>query len=73
MDTGVETSNSMLSALENARITSENHEFIHRIVEMVGISQFQTVAEAMPYIIAARHDGLRDLNIYWGYPTGVSN
>lgn len=63
---------SLLSALEKARITSENHAFIHRIVEAVGISGFQAVMNAEPYIIATRGDGLRDLHIYWGYTTGFA-
>lgn len=66
------TPDSLLSALEKARITSENHTFIRRMVEIVGVSRFQSVTGAKPYIIATRRGGLRDLNIYWGYTTGFT-
>ncbi|MFM8856976.1 MAG: hypothetical protein ACKOI2_07180 [Actinomycetota bacterium] len=72
MDMSEQTSDSLLSALDKARITSENHAFIRRVAEIVGISRFQAVVGAKPYIIATRRDGLRDLNIYWGYTTGFT-
>ena len=61
---------SLLSALTKARITSENHAFIRRLTDTVGISGY-TFAEAdKPYVRAARRDGQRDLHIHWGYTTG---
>lgn len=61
---------SLLSALRKARITSDNHAFIRRITDTVGISEYRAVEASEPYVIATRRDGLRDLRIYWGYTTG---
>lgn len=72
METSDERSDSLTSALTKARITSENHAFIRRMVETVGVSRFETVMNAEPYIIASRRDGLRDLHIYWGYTAGFT-
>lgn len=63
-------SDSLLSALTKAQITSENHQFIRRLTETVGIASYRVVGGDKPYIAATRRDGLRDLHIYWGYTAG---
>ncbi|AYE99306.1 hypothetical protein C0J29_30510 (plasmid) [Mycobacterium paragordonae] len=68
-----EPSDSLLSALTKAKITSENHPFIRRLTDAVGISGYRAVERSdKPYVIATRRDGLRDLHIYWGYTTGFT-
>lgn len=61
---------SLLSALTKARITSDNHKFIRRLTDAVGIMDYRVIDGDKPYVIATRRDGLRDLHIYWGYTAG---
>jgi hypothetical protein len=63
-------SDSLLSALTKARITSENHQFIRRLTDRVGISSYAVVDSDKPYVRAIRIDGHRDLHINWGYTGG---
>ncbi|MGB0971995.1 MAG: endonuclease/exonuclease/phosphatase family protein [Mycobacterium sp.] len=67
-----DTPDSLISALRKSRIPSENHAFIRRITETVGISQYRAVEAAEPYVAAVRRDGLRELRIYSGYTTGFT-
>lgn len=68
--TNSDSSDSLLSALAKARITSENHQFIRRITESVGISGYTVVNSDKPYVRASRIDGHRDLHINWGFTAG---
>lgn len=68
--TDFDTTDSLLSALTKAQITTDNHQFIRRLTETVGISSYRVVHGDKPYVIAARRDGIRDLHIYWGYTAG---
>ena len=63
-------SDSLLSALQKARITSENHAFIRSLTDRVGIDRYTAVESGKSHVRAARRDGLRDLRIYWGYTAG---
>lgn len=63
-------SDSLLSALTKAQIASDNHQFIRRLTETVGIASYRAVGGDKPYVLAIRRDGLRDLRIYWGYTAG---
>lgn len=63
-------SDSLLSALMKARITSENHLFIRRLTDTVGISGYTIVESDKPYVRATRRDGHRDLHINWGFTAG---
>ena len=65
-----EPSDSLLSALMKARITSENHPFIRRLTDTVGISGYTVVESDKPYVRATRRDGHRDLHINWGFTAG---
>ncbi|BBX27427.1 hypothetical protein GCM10009632_39240 [Mycolicibacterium alvei] len=65
---------SLLEALTAVRIPVENHEFIRRIVNAIGIVEFRAVPQpGKGYIRAIRRDGLPDLHIYFGYTTGFTS
>lgn len=66
----VDPSESLLSALTKARIPSENHPFIQRLTDTVGISGYSVVDSDRPYVRAVRRDGHRDLRIDWGFTAG---
>ncbi|KUI22286.1 hypothetical protein [Mycobacterium sp. GA-2829] len=62
---------SLLAALTKARIPAENHVFIRRMVDAVGVCEYRAVARAdNPYVIARRTDGSADLHIHYGYTNG---
>lgn len=62
---------SLLKALTDVRIPVENHNFIRRIVNAIGIAEFRAVPRSdKGYIRAIRRDGPPDLHIYFGYTTG---
>jgi hypothetical protein len=66
-------SDSLVEALNKARIPSDNHAFIRRITTGLGITDFRTVERAdKPYVVAKRDDG-RDLHIYYGYTVGFTS
>lgn len=67
-----ETADSLLSALGKARIPSENHAFIKRMTDAVGISQYRAVGAAEPYVAATRRDSRHELRIYSGYTIGFT-
>lgn len=68
-----ETTDSLIAALNAADITSDNHLFIRRLMDTIGISGYVTKnAQSEAYVLAARRDGLPDLRIYWGYTTGFT-
>lgn len=73
MSTGRQVCESLAEALAKAQIPSENHEFIRRITNAIGIAEYQTVTTASKtYVKAVRRDGLRDLHISHGYTNGFS-
>ncbi|ORW57749.1 hypothetical protein AWC21_18370 [Mycolicibacterium peregrinum] len=64
-------SDSLIAALSEARIPAENHEFIRDLIDAVGIDGYRVVDQpGKPYVAAARHDGGRDLHIYYGATNG---
>lgn len=64
-------SDSLISALNKARIDSGNHDYIRRIVQGVGIDRcWANLDTSKPHVIAKRSDGARDLRIYFGYTVG---
>ena len=66
-------SDSLVEALNKARIPSDNHAFIRRITTGLGITDFRTVERAdKPYVVAKSDDG-RDLHIYYGYTVGFTS
>jgi hypothetical protein len=65
---------SLLKALTDVRIPVENHNFIRRIVNVIGIAEIRAVPRSdKGYIRAIRRDGLPDLHIYFGYTTGFAS
>ena len=62
---------SLLAAMAEAHIPTENHQFIRRVTAAIGIAEYRAVVSPdKPYIVAKRRDGLPDLHIYHGYTTG---
>ncbi len=69
--TSTDESDSLISALNKARIPLGNHAFIRQIVNGVGIDSYRAnVDTSKPHVIATRSDGGRDLGIYYGYTVG---
>jgi hypothetical protein len=70
----MDTTDSLIAALMKAGIPSDNHQFIRRLTETVGISGYRVVmgANSDSYVAAMRRDGLPDLRIYWGFTTGFT-
>ena len=69
--TAADESDSLISALNRARIPLANHDFIRQIVDGVGIDSYRAnVDTSKPHVIATRSDGGRDLGIYYGYTVG---
>lgn len=69
-----ESSDSLLAALAKARVPVENHEFIRRFTNAIGVADLQVVDSSdKPHVIAKRRDGLPDLHIYYGYTTGFTS
>ena len=66
-------SDSLTEALAKARIPSENHEFILRFTNDIGIAEYRVVEASKTYIKATRRDGRPDLHIYWGYTNGFTS
>lgn len=74
MNTSSQSSDSLSSALSEARIPVENHEFIRGITDAVGVDSYRVVDQAgKPYVVATRHDGSRDLHIYYGATNGFAS
>jgi hypothetical protein len=74
MTTAERPSDSLVAAMEKAKIPAANHEFIRRITTASGITEYQAVErDDEPYVIARRRDGLPDLHIYSGYTTGFTS
>ena len=63
-------SDSLIAALSKARIPAENHPFIQRLAQAIGIAGCRVVDGAQSYVAAKRRDGHPDLHIYYGYTTG---
>lgn len=64
-------SESLIAALSAAHIPIENHEFVRKMTEAVGIDAYRFVDQpGKRYVIARRKDGLRDLHIYYGATNG---
>lgn len=64
-------SDSLISALNKARIPLGNHAFIRQIVNGVGIDSYRAKADtSKPHVIATRSDGGRELRTYFGYTVG---
>lgn len=66
-----EESDSLLSALQKARIPTGNYDYIRRIIQGVGINSCRANLDtSKPHVVAKRSDGGRDLHIYYGYTVG---
>ena len=63
---------SLLGALSEAGIASDNYAFVPRLMAAVGIFGYRAKKVDEPYVIATRRDGLPDLRIYFGYTTGFT-
>lgn len=64
----------LISALSEARIPVENHEFIREITDAVGVNSYRVVDQAgKPNVVAKRHDGTCDLHIYYGATNGFAS
>lgn len=71
MSTSGQTTTTLISALSEARIPVENHEFIRDMTEAVGIVSYRVVhQEKKRYVVARRRDGQRDLHIEYGATNG---
>ena len=71
---GPGVTDSLIGALNKARIASENHGFIRWITECVGATRYvvnDTVDK--PHVIATWGNGARNLHIYYGYTTGFAS
>ena len=74
MTTADEPPESLISALTKARIPADNHEFIQRMTDAIGIADYRAVVKPdKPYIKAKRSDGRRELHIYYGYTNGFAS
>ena len=74
MTTSDYSSDSLIAALSKARIPSDNHNYIQRLMGAVGIREYRAVPKSdKPYVVAVRHDGLPDLRIFSGYTIGFTN
>lgn len=60
---------SLIAALNAARIPLDNHAFIARMLDGIGITAVRAVQADKPYVVASRRDGGRDLHIFYGYTT----
>ncbi|BBX47757.1 hypothetical protein GCM10009641_19550 [Mycobacterium cookii] len=73
MTTAEQPPESLLSAMAKARIPADNHPFIRRVANAIGIAEYRAVLSSdKPYIVAKRRDGQPDLHIYHGYTTGFT-
>jgi len=64
---------SLIEALSQAGIPSENHKFIRDITNAIGIVEYRTIVyPSKTYIRARRRDGRPDLHIAWGYTNGFA-
>lgn len=69
--TTADQQDSLISALNKARIPLGNHGYIRDIVNAVGITQYRANLDtSKPHVVATRSDGGRDLQIYYGYTMG---
>ena len=67
------TTDSLIAALNDAGIKSDNHVFVRRLMGAVGIAAYEPKKQKTEsYVIATRRDGLADLRIYFGYTTGFT-
>ena len=64
---------SLHGALSKARIPTENHEFIRRFTNAIGIAAYRVVEASNTYIRATRRDGGPDLHIHYGYTNGFAS
>ncbi len=68
---GADESDSLISALNKARIPVGNHDFIRQIANGIGLESCRANLDtSKPHVIARRCDGGRDLHIYYGYTVG---
>lgn len=73
MTTADESSDSLIAALSKARIPSDNHKYIQRLMGIVGIREYRAVPKSdKPYVVAVRDDELPDLRIFSGYTIGFT-
>lgn len=65
---------SLISALNKARIPSGNHDYVRRLLQGVGIESCRANLDtSKPHVVARRSDGGRDLHVYYGYTVGFSS
>ena len=73
MTTADDSSDSLIAALSKARIPSDNHKYIQRLMGIVGIREYRAVPKSdKPYVVAVRDDELPDLRIFSGYTIGFT-
>lgn len=74
MSTSDHATTSLVSALAEARIPSDNHEFIRALTEAVGIVSYRVVHhQKKSFVVAQRRDGQRALHIEWGATGGFAS
>lgn len=72
MKTTEESHDSLISALNKARIPLANHGYIQHITNAIGISGCLAVDASSRYVRADRRDGSGELRIYSGYTVGFT-
>ena len=74
MSTSAESSDSLLAAMSKVRIPVENHGFIRRFINAIGIAGIRAVDDSSkPHVVAKRRDGLPDLQIHYGFTNGFTS
>ena len=69
----MDTTDALLQALNDAGLASDTHIFVRRLMDAVGVSEYEPKKQKTEsHIIATRRDGLPNLRIYFGYTTGFT-
>ena len=72
MDEQYNQSESLIAALNEAGIRSDNHMFVRQLMDRVGGFGYTPEKKDEPYVVALRGDGVPNLRIYFGYTTGFT-
>jgi hypothetical protein len=72
MNTSGQSWDSLIAALNQARIPLANHGYVRRLTDAIGISECEAVDASERYVRAVRRDGSGELRIYSGYTLGFS-